>query len=733
MSGQDSDLSSLTSTAKDVIRRLSSISHEKYSFSTASCEPYNTAWVAMVTKTSPNGQKEWLFPECFYNLLKTQNKDGCWAYHPQTKTTGVLATAACLLALLKHSKEPLQVEDVSVEELRKRIALATRSLRVQLQDWDDVQTSNHIGVELITPALLAYLEEENGLLFQFPAQTALQEMYTAKMSRFKPEYLYQNKVSTAAHSLEAFIGKIDFDRVSGHLYHGSMMASPSATAVYLMHATVWDDEAEGFLRHIIKAGAGHGDGGIPGTFPTSYFEYSWTVVTLLQAGFSTEDLGTKELGIIADHLEAGFKEEGGIIGFAPRAPDADDTAKGLIALNLMGRQASPEQMIKVFEGRDHFTTFGSERDPSLTSNCHVLLALLQCADLVRYDPQIIKTTKFICDYWFLQEGRIRDKWHLSHLYPTMLLVKAFTELLSRLSNSAALETSQQLLWRVLVCLFQACLHTLSEQEEDGSWGGLPEQTSYAILTLAEAQKCSFFNGPAIASRIQASISRGVRFLETREVGPGDHSWISKAAYRVAFVAEAYELAARNVAHLKRKVTIGADIVMPLSGLEFETYIKIFQETPLFSSTPEWQLRAWLLESSVFLPLLWGDESGIAEHKLLDIQVFALVSCARMGSCFISTSRLYEKMLSSMHSLQANKSKDASAGVSKLCDFLDTDFKGMIQTQKALEADLDSNANINGNGVSETPDKFHGGMGNFLVHVLNQSLVTAAFAVSLLFA
>lgn len=40
-----------------------------------------------------------------------------------------------------------------------------------------------------------------------------------------------------------------------------------------------------------------------------------SIVTLLQSGFSVEDLGPKEIGVIADHLEAGFKQEGGIIGF----------------------------------------------------------------------------------------------------------------------------------------------------------------------------------------------------------------------------------------------------------------------------------------------------------------------------------------------------------------------------------------------------------------------------------
>ncbi|KAK2051275.1 hypothetical protein LY76DRAFT_651418 [Colletotrichum caudatum] len=219
------------------------------------------------------------------------------------------------------------------------------------------------------------------------------------MSCFKPEHLYDQKVSTAAHLLEAFIGRIDFDCVSGHLWRGSMMALPSSTAVYLMHASVWDDEAEGFLRHVLKAGLGHGDGGVLGTFPTLYFEYSWVAVTLLQGGFSVEDLGLKELGIIANNLKRGFKEEGGIIRFAPHAPNADDTAKGLMALGLIGRHVAANKIIKVFKGRNHFTTFGSERDPSLTSNCHVLLALLKQPEISRYYPQILKTATFICDYW----------------------------------------------------------------------------------------------------------------------------------------------------------------------------------------------------------------------------------------------------------------------------------------------------------------------------------------------
>ncbi|UPL02788.1 hypothetical protein LCI18_013722 [Fusarium solani-melongenae] len=124
----------------------------------------------------------------------------------------------------------------------------------------------------------------------------------AKMDRFDVEVLYSKKPSSALHSLEAFLGEVEFDRVSHHLYHGSMLASPSSTAAYLMGTSKWDDEAESYLKHAVRAGAGHGDGGIPGTYPTTHFECSW-------------DIECDGLHALADILENAFWDENGIIGF----------------------------------------------------------------------------------------------------------------------------------------------------------------------------------------------------------------------------------------------------------------------------------------------------------------------------------------------------------------------------------------------------------------------------------
>jgi hypothetical protein len=92
--------------------------------------------------------------------------------------------------------------------------------------------------------------------------------------------------------------------------------------------------------------------------------------------------------------------------------DVDDTAKGLIALKLMKREnhTTPDIMIKLFEKNDAFGTMPTERDRSISSNCHVLLALLAWNDYAKYGAQIRKAARFMCEYWWNCNGRFKDKW-----------------------------------------------------------------------------------------------------------------------------------------------------------------------------------------------------------------------------------------------------------------------------------------------------------------------------------
>lgn len=272
----------LISEARSLIQAALQGYDEHYGFGTMSCAAYDTAWVSMVTKTI-DGHTQWLFPECFQFLLDTQSATtGGWETGNSAPIDGILNTAASLLALKRHAHlgasishdTTLHAEDKQ-EDLARRVERAAASLRSQLAAFD-VSTTEHVGFEIILPAILDLLEaEDTSLVFEFTARAALMKIHDAKMSRFRPEYLYGKQPLTALHSLEAFVGKIDFNKVQHHKIHGSMMGSPSSTAAYLMHATAWDDESEAYLRHVISHAAGQGTGAVPSAFPSTHFESSW--------------------------------------------------------------------------------------------------------------------------------------------------------------------------------------------------------------------------------------------------------------------------------------------------------------------------------------------------------------------------------------------------------------------------------------------------------------------------
>lgn len=91
--------------------------------------------------------------------------------------------------------------------------------------------------------------------------------------------LYEMAPVALLHSLEAFHGWTaeDFDvrKVKHHMVRGSMMASPAATASYLIKTPEWDDEAEAYLRLVIECGDGKGIGGVPSAWPSTNFEILW--------------------------------------------------------------------------------------------------------------------------------------------------------------------------------------------------------------------------------------------------------------------------------------------------------------------------------------------------------------------------------------------------------------------------------------------------------------------------
>lgn len=284
-------------------------------FGSLSTAAYDSAWVSLVQKED-GGVKQWRFPECFQYLLDAQHPDGGWLSSSSASASAVdavLNVLAALLALKRHMAEPLNC--TIPDDIGSRISKARSFLQGQLEVWD-VEAAENVGFEILVPTLLQLLEQE-GFNFNVPGLPALEALGNKKLAKFNPRMLYDSGQTrlTLVYSLEAFIGRIDFDKV-GHLKaSGSMMASPAATTAYLMNSSNWDEEAEQYLSTVIATGSGKGGGGVPSAFPTLIFELSWVLSTLLLAGFTLDDLGVENVGFIGDFLEQHLHAANGLVGF----------------------------------------------------------------------------------------------------------------------------------------------------------------------------------------------------------------------------------------------------------------------------------------------------------------------------------------------------------------------------------------------------------------------------------
>ncbi|RDW76335.1 terpene synthase family protein [Aspergillus mulundensis] len=122
-----------------------------------------------------------------------------------------------LLALMKHSQTQDQtngdINGATAPDLDEGISQPTTFLRKRLQKWDTTAAKAHVGFEILVPAHQPYLAAE-GITFGFPDEALLHMLCNRKLGLFSPDLLYSNQPTSLTHSLEALVGKIDFDRIS---------------------------------------------------------------------------------------------------------------------------------------------------------------------------------------------------------------------------------------------------------------------------------------------------------------------------------------------------------------------------------------------------------------------------------------------------------------------------------------------------------------------------------------
>ncbi|KAI9692681.1 MAG: hypothetical protein M1820_009475 [Bogoriella megaspora] len=600
--------------AANLVRDLASGIRRNSPSKTMSSSVYDTAWVSMVSKKHGQGRR-WLFPDAFRYILNEQCPDGSWK-GGATDIDVILNTASALLALLQHRRYKdcaIESETGEPRDLQLRIEKATNFLKFTLDRWDFTNT-DQVGFELLVPALLKQLGTHE-ISFSFPAQEALFRERDKKLSKLRPEMLYSSKRSTLVHSLEAFVGIADFNRVEHHLSNGSMMNSPSATAAFLINSTTWNEEAENYLHRAKKINEQKNFEGFPTAFPTEIFDINWCLSTLLEAGFTADELDAESVSVLADYLTGSLSEGNGTIGFASQIlPDADDTAKAFQALYCLGKTSvDVNPMIDAFESEGCFRTYSLERNPSFSANCNVLKALLSDPNPKRYTQRISTTISYLCKTWMSQP--LVDKWNTVPEYCIMLLSEALVKALRLWDNDTFSGLDVQMIDEVPSVLAQALSTVLSRQNSDGCWGdGSSEITAYAILALTNLASIPV-TGIALEQACTDAIARGREFLlDSKPLWKRPRAvWIEKVTYSSPLLCQTYCLAA-----LKASIDT-ASWSKATEQLTVETvkkFIGFFSSLPLFSDLQDKELilRCALAESSAYSRSLHRVKRSIFPRK-----------------------------------------------------------------------------------------------------------------------
>lgn len=290
------------------------------------------------------------------------------------------------------------------------------------------------------------------------------------------------------HSLEVFGSELDYLH-DVHDVNGVFGGSPAATITMLTHSKTHQQRSIAFISEM-AASLG---GALPTATQLNIFERSWLIRHLIQAGMPLPKNLTRTT---AEYFTACLGPRGA--SFTPgQVPDADNSAMVLCVLSALGYLIEPKCLL-TYEGETCFRCYDGERNPSVSTNAHILEAfgeyMMRCRlSMPKYEQAIAKISTYLLSAQ-QQDGSWFDKWHASPYYATACSVLALQRFGK--SNTAA-------------ALKQAIAWVLRTQRDDGSWGfwcGTLEETAYALQILLLAGRSE----DTVA--IRKGVRRGERFL-----------------------------------------------------------------------------------------------------------------------------------------------------------------------------------------------------------------------------
>ncbi|NOK63857.1 MAG: hypothetical protein GFH27_549357n24 [Chloroflexi bacterium AL-W] len=470
---------------------------KKWQMPTVDPVVYDTAIVGCLN----NSDNTPSFPHIFDWLVTQQDSDGTWGsryWHAYDRLVNTLAAIRCLYQA--------QIASDTIERAVTQIP----NLLARLKD-DDHET---VAFELIAPALLDWCYHRG---LPVPLDTLPDERHR-RIQRLKSRTLH-----TSIFSLES-LDDIPLETAHWVSTYGSMFASPSAAAGYLMQ-----DPDHLVLRKHLTWLASLNKGGIPAVHPLHTFNAAWQCwyLDLVGQGYSRKAQNLRNQVIRSWTTKgASFSDDFPIV-------DADDTALSFVIQSNGGKKLD----INVFAPymtSDGARCFPHEFNPSVSANIHILLALRTVAPSAQRDTWISVVLQFLKKILLQQSnGLLTDKWHVSPFYATSRAIIATHEL----------DTT----------LCQKLTQTLLEhQRVDGSWGykeGTAEETSYALLALC-------LTTPTLNWQ---SISSGATALKRLYYQPWPAQWIGKSLYLphqvVASAIYAAQQLAENIQHKQLSIYV----------------------------------------------------------------------------------------------------------------------------------------------------------------------------------